>query len=295
MRKLVLFTTLVLTLSCSKAPSIDVLCTTSVVADAARQLLPDDIAVQALMQSNIDPHSYKPVESDVAKLSNARIVLHNGLHLEGKMTDILEKLGEQKPVHAMSSALRKHELIEVGPNTYDPHIWFDLQLWERCVGKLSFFLIDQFPEHTEAIEENAMNYYKALLTAHNEMTVAINVVPDSMRAMVTAHDAFSYFGRAYGIEVHGLQRISTAAEFGIKDMTESAQFILDRGLSTVFIETSVNAKSIEALQEAVAQKGGEVRIGEALYSDALGEKGTPEATLIGAFKHNTAQLLKSFN
>lgn len=295
MRKLVLFTTLVLTLSCSKAPSIDVLCTTSVVADAARQLLPDDIAVQALMQSNIDPHSYKPVESDVAKLSNARIVLHNGLHLEGKMTDILEKLGEQKPVHAMSSALRKHELIEVGPNTYDPHIWFDLQLWERCVGKLSFFLIDQFPEHTEAIEENAMNYYKALLTAHNEMTVAINVVPDSMRAMVTAHDAFSYFGRAYGIEVHGLQGISTAAEFGIKDMTESAQFILDRGLSTVFIETSVNAKSIEALQEAVAQKGGEVRIGEALYSDALGEKGTPEATLIGAFKHNTAQLLKSFN
>ena len=195
----------------------------------------------------------------------------------------------------MSSALRKHERIEVGPNTYDPHIWFDLQLWERCVGKLSFFLIDQFPEHTEAIEENAMNYYKALLTAHNEMTVAINVVPDSMRAMVTAHDAFSYFGRAYGIEVHGLQGISTAAEFGIKDMTESAQFILDRGLSTVFIETSVNAKSIEALQEAVAQKGGEVRIGEALYSDALGEKGTPEATLIGAFKHNTAQLLKSFN
>jgi manganese/zinc/iron transport system substrate-binding protein len=116
-----------------------------------------------------------------------------------------------------------------------------------------------------------------------------------MRAMVTAHDAFSYFGRAYGIEVHGLQGISTAAEFGIKDMTESAQFILDRGLSTAFIETSVNAKSIEALQEAVAQKGGEVRIGEALYSDALGEKGTPEATLIGAFKHNTAQLLKSFN
>jgi len=140
-----------------------------------------------------------------------------------------------------------------------------------------------------------MKYFEALLTAHNEMILAINVVPDSMRAMVTAHDAFSYFGRAYGIEVHGLQGVSTAAEFGIKDMTESAQFILDRSLSTVFIETSVNAKSIEALQEAVAQKGGEVRIGEALYSDALGEKGTPEATLIGAFKHNTTQLLKSFN
>ena len=295
MRKIVVIALAAMTFGCAQEPSIEVLCTTSVVADAARQLLPDDIAVEALMQSNIDPHSYKPVESDVAKLSNARIILHNGLHLEGKMTDILEKLGQQKPVHAMSSALQSHDLIEVGPNTYDPHIWFDLRLWERCVSELSFFLIDQFPEHTEAIEENAMKYFEALLTAHNEMILAINVVPDSMRAMVTAHDAFSYFGRAYGIEVHGLQGVSTAAEFGIKDMTESAQFILDRSLSTVFIETSVNAKSIEALQEAVAQKGGEVRIGEALYSDALGEKGTPEATLIGAFKHNTTQLLKSFN
>jgi len=294
-RKIVVIALAAMTFGCAQEPSIEVLCTTSVVADAARQLLPDDIAVEALMQSNIDPHSYNPVESDVAKLSNAGLILHNGLHLEGKMTDILEKLGKQKPVHAMSSALRNHELIEVGPNTYDPHIWFDLRLWERCVSELSFFLIDQFPEHTEAIEENAMKYFEALLTAHNEMILAINVVPDSMRAMVTAHDAFSYFGRAYGIEVHGLQGVSTAAEFGIKDMTESAQFILDRSLSTVFIETSVNAKSIEALQEAVAQKGGEVRIGEALYSDALGEKGTPEATLIGAFKHNTTQLLKSFN
>jgi manganese/zinc/iron transport system substrate-binding protein len=295
MRKFLVLAIAAMTFGCAREPSIEVLCTTSVVADAARQLLPEDIAVEALMQSNIDPHSYKPVESDVAKLSNAGLILHNGLHLEGKMTDILEKLGKQKPVHAMSSALSNHELIEVGPNTYDPHIWFDLKLWERCVGELSFFLIDQFPEHTEAIEENAMNYFEALLTAHDEMILAIKVVPDSMRAMVTAHDAFSYFGRAYGIEVHGLQGVSTAAEFGIKDMTESAQFILDRSLSTVFIETSVNAKSIEALQEAVVQKGGEVRIGEALYSDALGEKGTPEATLIGAFKHNTAQLLKSFN
>jgi manganese/zinc/iron transport system substrate-binding protein len=113
--------------------------------------------------------------------------------------------------------------------------------------------------------------------------------------MVTAHDAFSYFGRAYGIEVHGLQGISTAAEFGIKDMSTSAQFILDRGLSTVFVETSVNSKSIEALQEAVGQKGGKVKIGAPLYSDALGEQGTPEASLLGAFRHNTTQILKSFN
>jgi len=294
MRKILAFALAAMTFGCTPEPSIDVLCTTSVVADAARILLPEEISVQALMQSNIDPHSYKPVESDVAKLSNARIILHNGLHLEGKMTDILEKLGQQKPVHAMSSALRKHELIEVGPNTYDPHIWFDLQLWYRCVGDLADFLIGQFPEHRQTIEQNAMDYFSELVDAHHEMIRAINEVPDSLRAMVTAHDAFSYFGRAYGIEVHGLQGISTAAEFGINDMSTSAQFILDHHLTTIFAETSVNPKSIQALQEAVAQIGGRVAIGTPLYSDALGPQGTPEATLLGAFQHNTNAILKSF-
>ena len=294
MKKLLIILTGVFALSCQPQESVDVLCTTSIVADAARQLLPESVKVESLMQSNIDPHSYKPVESDVAKLSNARIILHNGLHLEGKMVDILEKLAAQKPVHAMSSALRTHELIEVGPNTYDPHIWFDLQLWDRCVGELADFLIDQFPEHRQAIEQNAMDYFTDLGLAHDAMIRASNKVPDSLRAMVTAHDAFSYFGRAYGIEVHGLQGISTAAEFGINDMSTSAQFILDHHLTTIFAETSVNPKSIQALQEAVAQKGGQVTIGTPLYSDALGPQGTPEATLLGAFQHNTNAILKSF-
>jgi manganese/zinc/iron transport system substrate-binding protein len=210
MRNFVIMALAALTLACTPEPSIDVLCTTSVVADAARQLLPEEISVQALMQSNIDPHSYKPVESDVAKLSNAGVILHNGLHLEGKMTDILEKVGQQKPVYAMSSALQSHDLIEVGPNTYDPHIWFDLQLWNRCVGELALFLKGEFPQHSAAIESNAMDYFSELVAAHDEFVLAINEVPDSVRALVTAHDAFSYFGRAYGIEVHGLQGISTA-------------------------------------------------------------------------------------
>lgn len=294
MRKALLIIWGALALSCQPQESVDVLCTTSIVADAAKHLLPEEIKVESLMHSNIDPHSYKPVESDVAKLSNARIILHNGLHLEGKMVEILEKLGTQKPVHAMSSALQPHELIAVGPNTYDPHIWFDLQLWNRCVGELSFFLIDQFPEHRQAIEQNAMDYFSELVQAHDEMIRASNKVPDSLRAMVTAHDAFSYFGRAYGIEVHGLQGISTAAEFGINDMSTSAQFILDHHLTTIFAETSVNPKSIQALQEAVAQKGGQVTIGTPLYSDALGPQGAPEATLLGAFQHNTNAILKSF-
>jgi len=294
MKKLLIILTGVFALSCQPQESVDVLCTTSIVADAARQLLPEAVKVEAMMHSNIDPHSYKPVESDVAKLSNARIILHNGLHLEGKMVDILEKLAAQKPVHAMSSALRTHELIEVGPNTYDPHIWFDLQLWDRCVGELADFLIDQFPEHRQAIEQNAMDYFTDLGLAHDAMIRASNKVPDSLRAMVTAHDAFSYFGRAYGIEVHGLQGISTAAEFGIKDMNTTAQFILDHHLTAIFAETSVNPKSIQALQEAVAQKGSQVTIGTPLFSDALGPQGTPEATLLGAFQHNTNAILKSF-
>ena len=294
MRKALLIIWGALTLSCQPQERVDVLCTTSIVADAAKHLLPEEIKVEALMHLNIDPHSYKPVESDVSKLSNAGIILHNGLHLEGKMVEILEKLGAEKPVYAMSSALQPHELIKVGANTYDPHIWFDLQLWNRCVGELADFLIVQFPEHRQNIERNTMEYCSELVHAHDEMVRASNKVPDSLRAMVTAHDAFSYFGRAYGIEVHGLQGISTAAEFGIKDMSTSAQFILDHHLTTIFTETSVNPKSIQALQEAVVQKGGQVTIGTPLYSDALGTQGTAEATLLGAFQHNTNAILKSF-
>ncbi|MEK9998306.1 MAG: zinc ABC transporter substrate-binding protein, partial [Cryomorphaceae bacterium] len=261
--------------------------------DAARQILPEEIQVVALMQSNIDPHSYKPVESDVAKLNSATIVLHNGLHLEGKMTDILEKVGRSKPVYAMSSALKQNDLIEVGPNVHDPHIWFDLNLWARCVEGLGGFLALQYPEHSDDIIANTERYASELRTAHADFATALMDVSDSNRAMVTAHDAFSYFGRAFAIEVKGLQGVSTAAEFGVNDMRSTAEFIIERELTTVFTETSVNSKSIEALKEAVEQKGGEVKLGEPLFSDALGEQGTSEATLIGAFKYNTTQILNS--
>tara|TARA_B100000768_G_scaffold60688_1_gene58741 strand:+ start:1178 stop:2068 length:891 start_codon:yes stop_codon:yes gene_type:complete len=279
---------------CQPPEKVELLATTSVLADAARQILPESVEVTALMQSNIDPHSYKPVESDVAKLQNAKIILHNGLHLEGKMTDILEKMGQNKPVYAMSSSLRLPDLIETGANSYDPHIWFDLNLWARCVEQLGGFLALQYPEHSNEIHERTIVYVNNLRQEHRRFTTLLMKVPDSLRAMVTAHDAFSYFGRAYEIEVRGLQGVSTAAEFGVRDMRATAEFILQRGLHTVFAETSVNPKSIEALQEAVAQKGGEVRIGLPLYSDALGNEGTTEATLIGAFRYNALQILTSF-
>jgi len=292
-RLIALFFVAVSVVSCQQQAPVEVLATTSVMADAARQILPKEIQVVALMQSNIDPHSYKPVESDVAKLNSARIVLHNGLHLEGKMTDILEKVGRSKPVYAMSSSLRQNDLIEVGPDVHDPHIWFDLNLWARCVEGLGGFLALQYPEHSDDIIANTESYAAELRAAHAEFATALMDVPDSNRAMVTAHDAFSYFGRAFAIEVKGLQGVSTAAEFGVNDIRSTAEFIIERELTTVFTETSVNSKSIEALKEAVEQKGGQVKLGEPLFSDALGEQGTPEATLIGAFKYNTTQILNS--
>lgn len=279
--------------SCQNTTPVEVLATTSVVADAVRQILPEEIPVTALMQSNIDPHSYKPVESDVAKLNNAKSVVHNGLHLEGKMTDILEKLGRSKPVHAMSSVLGREDLIQVGPNVHDPHIWFDLKLWAQCVEGLGVFLAGQYPEHKATIAFNTERYAAELRETHAAFTAALMAVSDSNRSMVTAHDAFSYFGRAFAIEVKGLQGVSTAAEFGVNDMSSTAEFIIQKELTTVFTETSVNTKSIEALKEAVEQKGGSVRLGEPLFSDALGEQGSPEATLIGAFNYNTTQILNS--
>ena len=281
-------------ISCEASKGVKVLATTSVVADAARQLLPPEVEVQALMQSNIDPHSYKPIERDVHTINTAKIVLHNGLHLEGKMTEILEKVSLNKPVYAMSEPLSSSELINVGPNVVDPHIWFDLKLWERCMRELAVFLSEQFPEHRAIIQNNSEAYSAELLIAHNTFYNQSGKVPDSLRAIVTAHDAFSYFGRAYNIQVKSLQGISTAAEFGVKDMSSTANFIIETGLTTVFTETSVNSKSIEALKEAVEQKGGRVSLGKPLYSDALGEQGTTEASLIGAFTYNTTQILNSW-
>tara|TARA_B100000900_G_scaffold413794_1_gene438635 strand:- start:3653 stop:4543 length:891 start_codon:yes stop_codon:yes gene_type:complete len=294
MKRLIVFLLVtILFTSCQEEAPVEVLATTSVVADAARQILPEEITITALMQSNIDPHSYKPVESDVAKLNSAKIVLHNGLHLEGKMTDILEKVGRDKPVYAMSSALKHNDLIEVGPNVHDPHIWFDLNLWGRCVEGLGGFLALQYPDYKDVIVANTERYAAELRGVHSDFAAELMALSDSNRAMVTAHDAFSYFGRAFAIEVMGLQGVSTAAEFGVNDIRSTAEFIIERELTTVFTETSVNAKSIEALKEAVEQKGGAVRLGKPLFSDALGEKGSPEATLIGAFKYNTTQILNS--
>lgn len=176
---------------------------------------------------------------------------------------------------------------------HDPHIWFDLNLWARCVEGLGGFLALQYPDHSDEIIANTERYAEELRGAHADFAAALMDVPDSNRAMVTAHDAFSYFGRAFAIEVKGLQGVSTAAEFGVNDMRSTAEFIIERELTTVFTETSVNSKSIEALQEAVEQKGGQVKLGEPLFSDALGEQGTSEATLIGAFNYNTTQILNS--
>ena len=158
---------------------------------------------------------------------------------------------------------------------------------------LGGFLALQYPDHRDDIIANTESYAAELRAAHADFAAALMDIPDSNRAIVTAHDAFSYFGRAFAIEVKGLQGVSTAAEFGVNDMRSTAEFIIDRELTTVFTETSVNSKSIEALKEAVEQKGGEVKLGEPLFSDALGEQGTPEATLIGAFKYNTTQILNS--
>lgn len=282
--------------SCSPAePTADIICTTSVVADAVRCVVPEHVTVESLMGPEIDPHSYKPSQGDVNKLLGAKVVVYNGLHLEGKMTEILEKITLQKPVYAMAHGMLEEDKIEVGPGVYDPHIWFDLSLWSTQVIGLGNFMQKAMPKDAPEIAEKSAGYAVKLMEEHTAFLTAMSAVDSNSRVMITAHDAFSYFGRAYGIEVRGLQGVSTVAEFGVKDVADLAQFIIDRNVQTIFTETSVNAKSMDALREAVAGKGGSVTLGEPLYSDALGEGGTPEATLIGAFKFNTTQILKSLS
>jgi manganese/zinc/iron transport system substrate-binding protein len=274
-----------------------IVCTTGMIADAVRQLAPSNVEVIALMGPGVDPHLYKATQGDLERLQHADAIVYNGLHLEGKMGEVLERLAEVKPVYAMADGLQNELLIHApgDSNSYDPHIWFDLSLWSKAAGALRDELGAQFPTWRDSLAKNFMDFEQDLLAAHNRAQNTMRTIPASKRVLVTAHDAFAYFGRAYRLEVRGLQGISTASEFGLRDVTDLVNFITQRKVPAVFVESSVPKKSIEAVMSGCQARGHEVKLGGQLYSDALGEAGSPEETLIGAFKANVEAIYSGLN
>jgi len=272
---------------------LKVVTTTTMVTDLLTQLAGNKIELNGLMGPGVDPHLYKASEGDVAKLFNADIIFYNGLHLEGKMVEIFEKMQEQgKHTFAVAEAIPESDLITVDASSsyHDPHIWFSVSNWKLVASYVTQQLIKRDQKNLDYYDANLKKYLSELEKLSEFNIEKIAQVPDAKRVLITAHDAFEYFGREYGFEVKGLQGISTVSEAGAADVKNLANFIAERKIPALFIESSVPHRNIEALQAAVESRGFDVKIGGELFSDALGSAGTPEGTYIGMYKHNMSTI-----
>jgi manganese/zinc/iron transport system substrate-binding protein len=295
----IICTSLTLLLSCNNGAKnnkhIKVLATTGMVGDAAKQLLGTLAEVEVLMGPGVDPHLYKASQGDMNKLAQADIILYSGHHLEGKMADVLHKIGKNKPVIALSEYIPESRLLKSSgtSGSVDPHLWMDVESWLFGVKGLADTLNGLFPEDTLSIGKNYRSYRDTLEQVHQETIEAIATIPSERRVLITSHDAFRYYGLAYKIEVKGLQGISTVSEYGLQDVSNMVNFIVKRGVKAVFIETSVSEKSLQAVIEGCTAKGHPVKIGGTLYSDAMGKSGTPDGTYPGMIRHNTRLIVNA--
>lgn len=271
------------------AAPVKVTTTVNMVGDLAKTIGGNRVVVTELMGAGVDPHLYKASAKDLGRLKKADLILYGGLHLEGKMVEILEK---NNRAIAISSQIPKDKLLipEGGfdgeEGLADPHFWFDVSLWKIAAQTTRDALIKVDPKGKEVYMQNTMRYLKELDQLDAEVSKLIMSIPKEQRVLVTAHDAFNYFSRRYGIEVRGVQGVSTAAEAGTKDIHELSQFLVQNKIPAIFVESSVPKRTVEAVIAAARAKGHSVKIGGELFSDALGPAGTPEGTYIGMVKHN---------
>lgn len=268
---------------------IQIVATTTMLADLSRIIGGDFVEVEGLMGPGIDPHLYQASAGDVTALQKADIVVYNGLHLEGKMGTIFESLTEMgKKIIRAEDALDRNDLLsdEEDPIYFDPHIWFDVSLWKDVTKHFAEKMAEYDPDNASTYSSNAEKYLEELDEAETYIKNRIGELPEESRVLVTAHDAFQYFAHAYGFEVRGLQGISTDAEAGTADVRELADFIIERKIKAIFIESSVPHKNVEALQAAVQARGFDVKIGGELYSDSLGDQASGHDSYIETIKAN---------
>ncbi len=269
-------------------PPLNVVTTTGMIGDAVENIGREGVSVTTLMGPGVDPHLYRASEGDMRRIAQADVVFFNGFHLEARMSDVLARMGGRVITVAVGEAVSSEFLLDDKdyPGQADPHIWFDVELWMKAVEKVRDVLIEHDSDYADYYHENAEAYLAQLYDLHQYVIDQAERVPENQRVLITAHDAFGYFGRAYGFEVRGLQGISTEAEAGIRDVRELADFIVERQIPAIFIESSVPVRNIEAVREAARAQGFEVSIGGELFSDALGDAGTFEGTYIGMVTHN---------
>lgn len=275
---------------------IRVVATIGMITDVAENVGGERVDVRGLMGPGIDPHLYAASEGDVSRLREADVIFYNGLHLEAQMASVLEQMVEAGYVTVPVTENVDRGVLKRPPEfegAYDPHVWFDVTLWMQAVETVRDTLIELDPTHADVYSQNAEETLAEFDALHEYVQAETARVPAEQRVLVTAHDAFNYFGRAYGFEVRGLQGISTASEAGTADVQNLARFIAERRIPAIFIESSVPQRNIEAVQAAVRAQGFDVIIGGELFSDAMGNPGTPEGTYVGMVRHNVDTIVSS--
>lgn len=274
---------------------VTIVATTSILADGIRNLVGDQARVISLMPAGVDPHLYKASVRDLDLLENADLVIYHGLYLEGKMTEIFEKLAFSKDLINVSESIPDSLLLRAGPEAHsvDPHIWFDVNLWKLAMQHASDEIIKWKPEWTEKTQELTESYQKQLDELNLEVQQKTKQLTESQQALITAHDAFAYFGKAYHIEVKGLQGLSTLSEPGLRDLTGLIQFIIDRNIHAVFAEQTISPKAITAVVAGCANAGHTIKLAGPLYTDSLDSPNTPAGTYIGMVETNLKTIFES--
>lgn len=263
------------------------------VADGVKNVAGEHAELFQLMRERVDPHTYKSTPGDTSRLRKADIIFYSGLHLEGKMADNLHLLSRTKPTFAVTERLPKDKILRFSGEFPDPHVWFDVSLWSEAVAEVERVMMEFDPARAADYKTHGDAYRQELAALHEECKVRLATIPRPQRVLVTAHDAFHYFGRAYDVEVKAIQGVSTESEAGVKQINELVTFIVDRKIKAVFVETSVSDRFMRSLIEGCQHAGHDVVIGGELYSDAMGDPATPEGTYVGMVRHNVETIVKA--
>ncbi len=274
---------------------ITAVATVGMVGDIVRNVGGSHVEVVQLMGAGVDPHLYKATRDDVQTIMRGDIVFYSGLMLEGKMIDTLVKIARTKPIYAVTELIDASYLLEPVEfaGHYDPHVWMDVGAWSKCVDAVATALAEFDPPNAEEYRSNAESYRRQLARLDEYAKRVARTIPEDQRMLVTSHDAFNYFGRAYGLDVQGVQGISTESEAGLQRINELVDRIVDKKVKSVFVESSVPRKSIEAITRGAHARGHEVTIGGELFSDAMGSEGTYEGTYIGMIDHNVTLVARA--
>jgi manganese/zinc/iron transport system substrate-binding protein len=267
-------------------PPIQIVATSGMVADLVRNVGGGHVEVQQLMGEGVDPHLYNPTPRDVSRLGEADAIFFSGLHLEGKMADIFASMAREKPAVPVTLRLSPERLIEAEEGYYDPHVWFDVALWSEAAQTVSDVLSQFDPAHADDYRNNTKDFRQRLSELDEFCRSEMAAIPEPQRVLVTAHDAFHYFGRAYGVQVKAIQGVSTASEASLARINELVEFMVENKIKAVFVESSVPERNVRSLIEGCAARGHTVVTGGELFSDAMGAEGTPEGTYEGMIRHN---------